>query len=112
EDWIPLEAARLDSMFLRVVAQLVPLLLAAGRLEAALAYAQRAVAADPLSEGATQQLMKVLAAMGAPPQARRIYELLEQRLRDAGAEPSPVLQAYAAELRSSSTLLLPPAIRM
>src|SRR5262249_57707474 len=66
EDWIPPEAARLDSTLLRVVARLVPLLLSAGQLEAALAHARRAVEADPLSEGAAQQLMQVLAASGAP----------------------------------------------
>src|SRR5262249_2537071 len=80
EEWIALEAARLGGMFLRAVAQVVPLLLGAGRLEPALALARRAAAEDPLNEGVTQQLMQVLVASGAPSQAQRAYQLLEQRL--------------------------------
>src|SRR5205823_9879915 len=91
EEWIAPEAARLDGRFLRVVARLVPLLLSAGQLEAALAHARRAVAADPLSEGATQQVMEVLAAAGAPSQARRIYQLLKERLQEVGGAASPAL---------------------
>jgi predicted ATPase/DNA-binding SARP family transcriptional activator len=109
EDWISLEAARLDTVFLRAVAQLVPLLLSAGELDAALAHARRAVETDPFSEETTQQLMQVLSAAGAPSQARRIYELLEQRLREIGEAPSPALQAYAAGLRSAGRL---PAARV
>src|SRR5438105_9728764 len=54
EEWISLEAARLCGLFLRAVGQLVSLLLAAGRLESALAHAQRALAEDPLNEEAAQ----------------------------------------------------------
>src|SRR5262249_18377928 len=92
------------------VARLVPLLLAAGQLEAALAHARRAVAADPLSEGATQQLMQGLAAAGAPSQARRIYQSLQERLQGVGGAPPPAPQSYAAGLRSTQPLTLP-AIR-
>src|SRR5262249_51210214 len=104
EEWISPEAARLDGTFLRVAARLVPLLLSAGELEAALAHARRAVAADPLSEGATRQLMQVLAAAGAPSQAHRIYQVLEARLREVGEAPSPALQGCAAGLRSHAPL--------
>src|SRR5262249_12359761 len=56
EEWIGPEALRLESLFVQAVIALVPLLLAAGKREQALAYAQRAVSADPLSEEATRCL--------------------------------------------------------
>jgi LuxR family maltose regulon positive regulatory protein len=102
EEWIGPQALRLSSLFVDVVEQLVPRLLASGRLEAALRYAQRGVAADPLSEAATLLVMRVLAAMNQPSQALRAYRQLATRLREELDEaPSEGLQAYARELRAA-----------
>jgi DNA-binding SARP family transcriptional activator len=96
EEWIASQVTRLSSLFVEVVGQVLPRLLAAGRLEDALALAERAVQADALSEWATRLLMRVLAAMQQPSQALRAYRQLEARLRKELEEaPSASLQAYA-----------------
>src|SRR5262249_53363358 len=80
EEWVAPEALRLEGLFVQGVIRLVPLLLAAGRQEVALTYAQRAVKADPLSEEATRCLMQALAALGQSSQVLRAYHQLETRL--------------------------------
>ena len=93
---------------MRAVEQLVPLLMEAGEVERALGYAQRAVSADPLSEAATFNLMRALAAAGLPSQAMVSFRQLEERLREAGGEPSAALQAYArSELTRDSAHAVP-----
>src|SRR5271165_3469240 len=52
DDWIGPESLRLESEFVRVVIQLAPSLVESGQAEAAVAYASRAVIADPFSEAA------------------------------------------------------------
>jgi DNA-binding SARP family transcriptional activator len=110
EDWIASQATRLSSLFVEVVGQVVPRLLAAGRLEDALALAERAVQSDALSEAATGHLKRVLAAMQQPSQALRAYRQLETRLRKELADtPSEALQLYARELRATPPIALPSA---
>ena len=101
----------MNSLFVEAVGQVVPPLLAAGRLEVALALAERAVQADALSEAATRHLMHVLAAMQQPSQALRVYRQLETRWREELEEaPSEALQAYARELRAAPAIALPTAV--
>jgi DNA-binding SARP family transcriptional activator len=110
EEWIVSQATRLSSLFVEVVGQVAPRLLAAGRLEDALALAERAVQADALSEGATWHLMRVFAAMQQPSQALRAYRQLETRLcKELEDMPSEALLAYARELRTAPSIVLPAA---
>jgi predicted ATPase/DNA-binding SARP family transcriptional activator len=102
EEWIAPEALRLEGLFVQAVTRLVPLLLAAGKPEATLMYARRAVSADPLSETATRSLMQALMASGQCAQAVRAYRQLERRLREElDTKPSPELQHLAERLRQS-----------
>jgi predicted ATPase/DNA-binding SARP family transcriptional activator len=102
EEWVAPEALRLESLFVQGALRLAPLLLGAGRREQAVAYAQRAVSADPLSEEATRWLMQAFAASGQPAQALRAYRQLERRLEeDLDARPSPALQHLAEQVGSS-----------
>src|SRR5579871_6699556 len=92
EEWIAPEALRLEGLFVQAVTRLVPLLLAAGKPEATLMYARRAVSADPLSETATRSLMEALMASGQCAQAVRAYRQLERRLHEElDAKPSSEL---------------------
>jgi predicted ATPase/DNA-binding SARP family transcriptional activator len=103
DDWIAPQATRLSSLFVDLVGQVVPPLLAAGRREEALSLAERAVTTDPFSEPATRRLMEVLAAMEQPSPALRAYRQLEARLRDElDSALSADLQAYARELRAGA----------
>jgi predicted ATPase/DNA-binding SARP family transcriptional activator len=98
EEWIAAEALRLESRFVQAAVQLVPLLLQAGKREQALAYARRAVSADPIREEATLSLMLALADLGQPAQALRAYRQLETRLEEElDTRPSPALQHLAAQ---------------
>jgi predicted ATPase/DNA-binding SARP family transcriptional activator/Tfp pilus assembly protein PilF len=102
EEWIGSEALRLESRFVQGVVHLVPRLLAAGKREPALLYAQRAVSTDPLSEEATFCLMQALAASGQPGQALRAYRAFAKRLEEElDSQPSPALQRLAAQLGRS-----------
>lgn len=112
ENWIAPEALRLEGLFLQGVIQLVPLLLQAGKHEQALVYAQRAVAADPLSEEATRCMMQAHSASGQPSQALRAYRQLVQRLvAELNIKPSEALQRLAAQLGQTSTSGISPTVR-
>jgi predicted ATPase/DNA-binding SARP family transcriptional activator/Tfp pilus assembly protein PilF len=102
EEWIAPETLRLESLFVQAVVQAVPLLVQAGKREVALAYAQRAVRADPLSEEATRCLMQAFSASGQPAQALRAYRQLETRLQaELDARPSLRLQRLAEHVGPS-----------
>jgi predicted ATPase/DNA-binding SARP family transcriptional activator len=109
EEWIGTEALRLSSLFLDVAMQAVPELLQTDQLDLALPIAQRAVATDPLSEAATWNLMRVLAAQRQPTQALRAYRQWERKLKEEWQEtPSAEIQAYARQLRKSPMAPLAP----
>jgi predicted ATPase/DNA-binding SARP family transcriptional activator len=104
EEWVPPEALRLESLFVQGALQLIPLLLNAGRPEAALTYAQRAVRADSLSEETTQCLMKALVACGQSGKALRAYRALKKRLlEEMDVEPCESLQRLARQLGRSGS---------
>jgi hypothetical protein len=72
-------------------------LLAGGRAGAAVAYASRAVARNPLEEGNHELLVRCLAAAGDRPAALRQVAVCEDTLRrELGVEPSPALRDAAA----------------
>lgn len=117
EEWVGPEALRLESLFAQAVGQLVPLLLQTGKPEQALAYAQRALSADPLSEETVYQVMRALAALGQPGQTLRVYRAFAQRFQEEfDAAPSEALQHLAAQLAQGSAfpspLSLPESVPM
>src|SRR5262249_60101700 len=66
EDWVLGERTRLAERYFQALDQLIALLEEAGDLPRALAYARRAVRADPLREEMHRDLMRLLAAAGEP----------------------------------------------
>jgi len=67
-DWCLVERQRLADTYLGILRALVERLAAAGLHQAALSYAHRWLAADPLDEAAHRALMRLYAAMGQPAQ--------------------------------------------
>jgi predicted ATPase/DNA-binding SARP family transcriptional activator len=103
DEWVLPEGTRLCSLYLQVVAQAVPLLLETSAAETALEYAQRAALADPLSEEAIAQVLRVQMSLGQPSRALRQYREFAERLREElDDEPSAELQALARELREAA----------
>ena len=104
EEWIGSESQRLNSQFVQAVGQLIPQLLAAGRAEAAVSYARRAVTIDPLSDEAMGGLLQALSSSGQSGQALRAYRAFAQRLQEElDAQPSPDLQRLAQQFGQSGS---------
>ncbi len=93
DDWILQERERLAEANLSTLARLVSGLRESGDLAAALSWARRAVAADPLREEAHDDLIRLLIDLGQPDAARRQYAELERLLAGLGAEPEPEIRA-------------------
>ncbi|HLK60767.1 MAG TPA: BTAD domain-containing putative transcriptional regulator, partial [Chthonomonadaceae bacterium] len=99
EDWNLQERAYLQEAYLQAVSRLVRLLEQAGDQERALAYARRAVQADPLREEAQETLIRLYAAAGQPEAARRQFQQMEQTLaKELGASPGSALRAFVQQL--------------
>jgi DNA-binding SARP family transcriptional activator/class 3 adenylate cyclase len=100
EGWVLLERERLADEFLQAVTQLVSLQEERGDITRALAWARRAVSADPLREESHETLIRLLAAAGDTETARRQYRELERLLEDQlGSEPSAETRALVASLQ-------------
>src|SRR5712692_7844579 len=101
EDWVLQERQWLGEQYFAVLGQLLAHLESTGEFERALEYARQGVRVDPLREEAHHDLLRLLAAAGHLEAAWRQYaelaRLMEEQL---GAEPSPEVQAFAAEIRS------------
>lgn len=94
DDWILTERERLALLHARVLARLPGLLAEAGNLDAALNYAARSVAADPLDEARHIALMRLSMQANQPALARRQFAVLTRTLRDElGEEPSAEARA-------------------
>jgi DNA-binding SARP family transcriptional activator len=96
------ERARLEVLFQEALRRLVDLLGGAGEYTAAIEFARRAIASDPLREDSHQSLMRLFAQAGRPADVMRQYRAMEQVLRDElGVAPSRasrrVLEEYRAE---------------
>jgi predicted ATPase/DNA-binding SARP family transcriptional activator len=99
EDWVLAERTRLREAFLAAAHELVAGRLHAGDPAAARDLARRAAAADPLSEPARRDLMRVLAALGDRAAAARELRELEGLLaRELGVPPSAETRALAREI--------------
>jgi DNA-binding SARP family transcriptional activator len=88
ETWALTERDRLAESYLAALRRLVRHHEAAGDREKALAFARRAVSADPLREEAHGDVIRLLVAAGQTAAARRQYEELE-RLLDRELARSP-----------------------
>ncbi len=90
EDWIVAEQRRLEGLLQQALGQLVELFCSGGHAAAAVPYALRAVAADPLSAAARLRLIRLFLALGQECQARRQYDEFKSALWDEfGTVPSP-----------------------
>jgi predicted ATPase len=101
EDWVLQERQWLGEQYFAALGQLLAHLERAGEWERALEFARQGVRVDPLREEVHYDLIRLLAAAGhreaALGQYGELARLMEEQL---GAEPSPEVQAFAAEIRS------------
>lgn len=108
EFWVLGERNRLADLHLLALRRLVEYTVRAGDLDAALAYAHRAVDADPLREESTRVLMRLYAGMDRPRAVRQHYDALATALREQlNANPSPQTIALLQQLLGSA---MPPEV--
>jgi predicted ATPase/DNA-binding SARP family transcriptional activator len=99
DDWILQERQRLSEAFSEALDQLVCALQESGAPHAALQWARRAVAADPLREEAHHHLIRLLLAADQPDAALRQYQELQRLLAEIGAAPDPEIQALVQKIQ-------------
>jgi DNA-binding SARP family transcriptional activator len=96
ESWLVVERHRVAGLVEARLRQAAMTLLVAGQAEAAVAYASRAVACNPMEEGNHELLVRSLAAAGDRAAALRQVAVGEDTLRrELGVEPSPALRDAA-----------------
>jgi DNA-binding SARP family transcriptional activator len=104
ESWLVVERHRLAAAAEARQRQAAMTLLAAGQAQAAVAYASRVVAGNPLEEGNHELLVRSLAAAGDRAAALRQAAVGEDTLRrELGIEPSAALRDAAATPAGSPT---------
>jgi DNA-binding SARP family transcriptional activator len=104
ESWLVVERHRLAATAEASLRQAAMTLLAAGRAAAAVPYASRAVARNPLEEGNHELLVRSLAAAGNRDAALAQVAVCEDTLRrELGIRPSPAL-AEAAGAAAGATV--------
>ena len=97
ESWLVVERHRVAAGVEARLRQAAMSLLASGQAEAAVAYASRAVARNPLEEGNHELLVRSLAVAGDRAAALRQVAVGEETLRrELGVEPSASLRDAAA----------------
>jgi predicted ATPase/DNA-binding SARP family transcriptional activator len=110
EDWITSERERLSDAYLGALRRLTKRLVEIRELDRALEYANKAVAADPLREGAHRDLMRLYAAIGRPAAALQQYQELERLLHEElGASPSAATTELVRQLSAGMSKM--PAAR-
>jgi DNA-binding SARP family transcriptional activator len=98
-DWCLPERRRLFDLHLAVLRALVERLTALNLYEAAVSYASRWLAADPLDEAAHQALMRLYAALGQPARVAEQYEQCRQLLQaELGISPGEATRRLLQEL--------------
>ncbi len=98
-DWAAQERRRLDAVHLALLRQAVTELSRAGLYEAAIPYATRLVAAEPLNEEAHCALMRLHGQSGNPAGALQQFEACRTQLLDElGVEPSPATMELCREI--------------
>lgn len=112
DDWIEAERVRLAEMHLAALNRLVRACVDARQYDQALAFARRAVAADPLHERWHRTLMRLHIAMGNPASAlRQMDEMRRILAAELGMAPSAQSEALAEEARASTGITRAPATR-
>lgn len=97
EEWVRAEETALQQGYLNALQRLVSLAESRGAWNEAIAYAQRIVQADPLSEQMQQRLIQLHLRTGAIGQAMRQYREFEATLQQMpGVAPSPETWAVIA----------------
>jgi DNA-binding SARP family transcriptional activator len=100
EEWVFPERERLADAYQGALSRLAALLSDAGDLEGAVAYARRAVVADPYREEAHRMLMRLFAAAGRRSDVARQYRELERVLREDGLTPADETEQLLAYLQT------------
>ena len=104
EDWILTERSRLAGAYIGALERLVRYHAEREDWPQAIEMAWRGIKADPLLESAYRDLMRLYIALKRPGEARALYALLEQRLREAlGASPSRATRKLAESLAGDSS---------
>jgi predicted ATPase/DNA-binding SARP family transcriptional activator len=111
EDWQIQQAEYFRREFAVALEKLVGAHAQAGTHDAALPYARRWLALDPLNEAAQRAIMRLLAGMGDRTGAIRQYETCAQNLKtELGIDPQPeTTQLYQAILHGELTGKQPPS---
>jgi DNA-binding SARP family transcriptional activator len=108
ESWLVVERHRVSAVIEARLRQAAMILLASGRAEAAVAYASRAVARNPLDEGNHELLVRTLATAGdRAAAARQVAVATDTLRRELGLEPSPALRD-AADIPAAGSATGPP----
>ncbi|GAB4427396.1 MAG: hypothetical protein Kow0031_07420 [Anaerolineae bacterium] len=109
EEWQFFQNETLRQQAAAALRRLIPAQLEQGDYDAAIDFARRWVALDPLDEESQRQLMQVYARAGPRNAALRQYKLLAERLdSELGAPPAPETEALAQAIQANQ-LAPPPA---
>ena len=109
ETWALTERDRYAEAHWRALRELSELHEQAGRRGEAMAWARRAVSADPLREEAHAQVIRLLTASGQTAGARRQFAELHQILEaELGVTPSPETRALLEQAPSAFVFAPPP----
>ena len=110
EDWSVDEANRLSDAYRHMLGELVEDMAGAGQYGAAIDYAHRAVAANPVDEAAHRRLMQLYIATGQPAVAQqhfaKLVELLEDELGMGPEEVTIEIGRTAAQYVGRPTTLI------
>jgi predicted ATPase/DNA-binding SARP family transcriptional activator len=102
EQWAAARRESLREMYLALLVEQSALLAATGDQQAAVEVLMRAVAEDPLHEGAQRELMRLFTDSGRRQQALAQYQQLRQALSEQlAADPDPETAALYREILAS-----------
>jgi len=103
EEWVLPEREAREQAYLGALERLASELLSGGDAGSAVAHLRRAVAVDPLREGAQRMLLEALAAQGEYGEAVQSYRTLRLLLWDElRTEPSPETRAVYERMREEA----------
>jgi predicted ATPase len=106
DEWVFPERLAREQSYLEALETLAGRALRADEPAVAERYLRRAIAVDPLREGAQRALMEALARSGSLAAALQLYEELHRHLRQQlHAEPDPATVALFERLRAEATVV-------
>jgi DNA-binding SARP family transcriptional activator/predicted ATPase len=102
--WQRAQTERFRFLWAQLLAQLTPGLVQLGEFEAALSYARRLAALEPLHEAAQTAVVHLLAKTGQPTAAQDHYQQFAQRLRqETGQQPTLTMAQALAGASPNAT---------